>query len=490
MNIRHWSKNEGLFFFAGVTLLYVYPFILANYVYIDDGFRSIAGDANWNSEGRFLMTAFYKALSLTGKAPDMFPLPLILAVVLMAFALSSLQRHYFAVTDFFNAIVVLPLFFNPFFLSNLNYQYDGPLMTLGVIAMAFFITFDTQRRWLQWSVPMLLIVAALATYQPLLNVGFGLCCIELYRKLIDPEKCSELAAFVGKKLVQFGVAFLVYMAAVSQIMATDRRGTLALDSTLYATLVARFEHLQALLSPLYAGAAQWFFVLMLALAGLGYIARGWEVLKSRRGYLNKALASALYLLIPCLLVACVPGVMLIYSAEQNDSRLMLGVAPFLVFILLLIDDFLSRIHARARWVLVLPLLFMIGFSYSYGRLLVAKKELENTLVNSLAYSISANAQLSAVGKFYFSAETDYFWLPAAQGTISAMPIMPYVMSTGFLLMPYGISRAGITNVDWEDTLHPASAVLDSHIAPVLENKFYAIYVFKGDGYIIMKTMGR
>lgn len=37
--------------------------------------------------------------------------------------------------------MLLPLWYNPFFLQNLSYQYDGPIMVLSVVAVIYAITF-------------------------------------------------------------------------------------------------------------------------------------------------------------------------------------------------------------------------------------------------------------------------------------------------------------------------------------------------------------
>ncbi len=488
MMTREWSRKEGVFFFVVVMFVYICPLILANYVYIDDGFRSVAGDANWNSEGRFLMSIFYNVLSFTKYAPDAFPLALIMATALMAFMLSRLMWHYFQTAGLSYAIPVLPLFCSPFFLSNLNYQYDGPVMTLSIAALVFSIVFESEKRWLRASVPTFMVWIALAIYQPLLNLLFGLCCIELYRGLVNNKSLPELGAFVVRKLIQIVVALLMYLLVTSPFMGSDRKAMVGLDIKFYSIAVERFQHIESLISPVYQGSGQWFFILMLVLAVVSYIDGAVIMLKQRSGAVNKALALLLYWLVPVGLIVSLSGVMLIFSTEQNDSRLMLGVGPLLVFVLLLVRRLLAKTPAYFNWILLLPLIYALNFSYSYGRVLVAKKELENTLMYSLAYSISSNARLSALEKIYFSEDTRHYWLPASRGTVAAMPIMPYVMSANFLLMPYGMFRTGITNVDWEDAQHPASAVIESQIPPEVDNKFYSIYVFKGDGYIIMKKM--
>ncbi|WP_455927522.1 glucosyltransferase domain-containing protein [Pseudomonas capeferrum] len=488
MFFRDWSKREALAFFLTVSIVYVFPLILADYPYVDHIYRAVDGDVDWIKEGRFLMPFFYNFLSFTRGIPDSFPLALLIATAIMAFALQSLMLHYFQRANFFCAVVVLPLFFNPFFLSNLTYHYDGPVATLGIAALIFSVTFNSPYRWVNWTVPALLVWIALAIYQPLMNVFFALCAIELYKGLVNRKTLSELGLFVFVKCAQVVVALVVYMGVVSPFLSRSRQGVVAFDSSWISRVLTRFQHIEASLSSLYTGDSQWFFILMMVLAGMGYIGGGLSVLKYRDGVGVKGLVGGIYLSVPLLLVTCIPGVMVLFSFEQSDSRLMLAVGPLFTFILLLVYWLLRKLPRYFMWVLVLPLIFAMNFSYSYGRVLSAKKELDISLVNSVVASINAHAQLKNIKSFYFSIDESELWLPAAQGALSVTPVMSYVLSANFLLLPYSMIRAGIPNVGWQDKTHPVAAIVQSDISPVVDTRFYSIYVFHDDGYIVMKHM--
>jgi hypothetical protein len=139
---------------------------------------------------------------------------------------------------------------------------------------------------------------------------------------------------------------------------------------------------------------------------------------------------------------------------------------------------------------VLPIILFLSISYSYGRVLSLKKELETSVMSSLAYSLSSNAALASVEVFYFNASVQDYWLPASAGTVSIMPVMPYLVAADFLFLPEAMARVGITNVVQASHEHSAGVRLKPDARPIVDNWFYSIYVEDGDGYIVMKKQPR
>lgn len=78
---RELSQRQVALFFLLATALYVLPLILADFPYIDDNWRTLAAGNAWAGQGRLFADWFYQALTFTGAAPNIFPLPLLLAVV-------------------------------------------------------------------------------------------------------------------------------------------------------------------------------------------------------------------------------------------------------------------------------------------------------------------------------------------------------------------------------------------------------------------------
>ncbi|MCX7080302.1 MAG: glucosyltransferase domain-containing protein, partial [Pseudomonas sp.] len=134
-------SREVLLFFLTATFIYIFPLMLADYYYIDDNWRSLAAGTAWAGQGRLFTELFYNALTFSSGAPNIFPLPLLIATFVMAHALTSLTMHYYKAPTVSCCFVLLPLWYNPFFLQNLSYQYDGPAMALSLVAVIYAITF-------------------------------------------------------------------------------------------------------------------------------------------------------------------------------------------------------------------------------------------------------------------------------------------------------------------------------------------------------------
>jgi len=481
-----WSSKESLVFFLVAVLVYVFPLILADYFYVEDSFRAAYGYASWRAEGRFLIDGFYHALSMSNGAPDMFPLGLLMACVVMAFALRKLAFHYFYNVNLCSSSVVLPMFFSPLFLSDLAYKYDGPVITVGVALVIFAITLKCERKAIEWGGGMLLLCCALCIYQPLLNVFVGLCCIELYRAIIHKKTTRDLAALAGGQLTQAAAAALFYLWAVIPFMGKERQGLLGWSDDWVVIVFQRLENAEERIRPLYTGGSAWLFAGMAILFVLGFIWAGWLALRDRSKASSKVMMSLAYVSIIPLLVICVPGIMLVFFYENSDSRAMLGAGPLLVFMLLVIHQLLKALHRHLTILLVLPIVVLVSISYSYGRVLSLKKTLETSVMTQLAYSISSSPALASVGVFYFNASAQDYWLPASAGTVSIMPSMPYLLAANFLFLPQALARVGITNVVQASDEHSAGVRLGRDARPVVDSLFYAIYVEGGDGYIVMK----
>jgi hypothetical protein len=56
----------------------------------------------------------------------------------------------------------------------------------------------------------------------------------------------------------------------------------------------------------------------------------------------------------------------------------------LILVLYLNYEVLGRAWLAARWVLVVPVLFMFAFCYAYGQVIIAKKELEMAMAQYIA----------------------------------------------------------------------------------------------------------
>lgn len=196
-------QTRALFFSA--LLLFVLPFILVDFPYVDDNWRiQLQNGPEWRQQGRVLTEVFYRLLTFSGSTLNLFPLPLLIACAAAAWALTDLARHCFGAPRPTQCLALLPLWFSPFWLGNLTYQYDGPTMALSLVAVIYAVIFRSRHTALALLVPAALLAAAIAFYQVALNVFIGLCCLELIRvvqRREAPEQALRLVVRQGLQLL-------------------------------------------------------------------------------------------------------------------------------------------------------------------------------------------------------------------------------------------------------------------------------------------------
>ena len=104
----------------GVALI---PIISSNVYYMDDLYRVVLGIKGWSGDARPFAEIFYNVLTLQSDImPDLFPAPLILAVVFLCFVFSMLSERFSNGRDILFAFCICPLILNPLFSSNLHFK--------------------------------------------------------------------------------------------------------------------------------------------------------------------------------------------------------------------------------------------------------------------------------------------------------------------------------------------------------------------------------
>lgn len=155
-------------------------------------------------------------------------MPLLLAGTAAALALARLVRHYFVAPTASAVLVVLPLWYQPFFLQNLSYQYDGPTMALALAACVLAITLEPGS-WRQILCGALLVAVALAFYQISLNVFAGLCGVEVMRQVMLGKRCGQVWRHALGRLGQALGGCALYGLTAYQLMTPLRQGLLPVE---------------------------------------------------------------------------------------------------------------------------------------------------------------------------------------------------------------------------------------------------------------------
>jgi len=486
------SKREVLFFFAGTSLFYIFPFIHADYAYVDDAWRSLLlGDDGWRTHGRVLLEWVVKFFAFNNATINVFPLPLLIATFLISLAMSRLTFWYFPTPNLASCLVVMPMLCNPFFLGNITYQYDGPGMMLTVVAAIYAVTLEKGSILFRGFSTALLIVFILGVYQLSITIFIGLCCVEFLWGLRNKRPVQEVMSDALQRGLQLAVGGFLYYVTIFQMAVNQRMNFSSFNQFWFERIIEKLAFsLRRILELVNAGNLYFVFPLIVfACVGFALIMRDLRV--SNGEPWGKIAAFIVCLCAVCVMVAGVPGAML-FAAEPNlEARNYLGFSVVLLFIFLLNYEVSVRFWPALRMFLVVPVLCMFSLCYAYGQIIVAKKELETALATFISYDVVSAPELRSVSVFYFlGAGNGGVWLPRGHGAMIYMPVLKYILSdSSTLLRPHFLTRLGVNNVlDGPREMFKIVAVGDKTFRPVLDRKFYSIYASEAGGFIAMKNM--
>ncbi|MDR6959034.1 hypothetical protein J2W43_003021 [Pseudomonas brassicacearum] len=479
------TRNDVLLFFLVANFLYVFPLIQADYFYNDDSWRALVGGGGWREEGRAAIDFFYNIVSFSSRAPDLFPLPLFIATATMSLALRDLTFFYFERPSFAHCLVILPIWYNPAFLQNLSYRYDGPTMTLGLVALIYAVIWQRQRLWSDIGGAALLMALALSFYQLLLGFFIALCCVEVIRRVWERQTSEVIIAFVGRKLMAIAIAVLVYYVTTYQWMFGLRQALLAFETDSLLEIRDRLFHIGRMLSGWGAEGVRPLIWCGALLTVTGYAWAGFNLLRRPESFWRKTTLTSAYLLAVPVLLMCIPGITVFFAYFNKGARTFVALSALLLLMFFFSLQVVTRIHARLGVVLLIPLLAMLSFSFGYGRVLALQKEQERAVLASLAYDIT-HSSLRDQHSIYMIPELKAYWLPAASGAFAAMPALKQILGVDYVLLPEALPRAGITNVYLAKDQGMIAALRRGEYSPVVSTLFYDLYVIHDNGYIFMK----
>lgn len=483
------SPRKVWVFFFMATLLFAFPLILADSFYIDDNWRAQLAGMGWKNDGRILVEWFYQGLSFTHGAPNMFPLPLLIAITVMAFALRSLSIHYFSRPSIVSCLVVLPLWYSPFFLQNLSYQYDGPAMSLGVVAIIYAICFTHPSWWWRTLACGFFIAVGLSLYQMVINVYIGLCCVEFIRAANEKQSPLQVVKLVRDKGLHVLLGGAMYLVSASQLMHNDRSRLRDFSEGWAQSLLSDLHLAAQRVALLYNEGNAWLCLALLVTAGAGLVLVICRVMRVPASMpLRSLVAFGCLAVIPIMLIS-IPGIALLFYEHIDRARIMMGIASALVMLLYLAYQALGAIHHRLGCLLLLPVIAMLSFSYMYGRVLSLQRDLSVSIGQSLSYDALSNQTLKDIHKFYLINRDTNGWLVGSDGANALVPALRYVVGVYFFLLPEMLPRiGGVTHIDPMKEVDFDLMGIEKTAQMQADNKFYSLYVQGHYAYIVMKSV--
>ncbi len=196
------GKNElwGIWLSVSLVVLFMIPFILNVRLYLDDIDRASGGTLRWDTDGRIVANLLYRLAHL-GSNRAVFDHPLGAIICIPIIILGGLFAYLLFNQKSFIWIGVLSilLFGQPYFLENLSFGFDSPLMVLSVaicIAAAWLCISAKQRY--HFIISGSLVSISLLIYQPANNAFWvPICMIAIYSLHQKTDSVSIQTNFFG-----------------------------------------------------------------------------------------------------------------------------------------------------------------------------------------------------------------------------------------------------------------------------------------------------
>ncbi|WP_299870063.1 glucosyltransferase domain-containing protein [uncultured Roseobacter sp.] len=209
--------------FTALCFLFIYPIVAADILHRDDIWRIVSGDYGWNGLGRPLASGFSLLASLSGgQLVDTAPLgQLFFSMCLLA---SMILTTIFFKKEYRNCSC-LPLaivFFNPFMLGNILYQYDSFGMGLAILLVVIGLTMSSSPTSFRFFYSVGLFSAVLALYQPTLNLLVGLTALQVAVHSTILEDLRGAIKVLVYRVTQFCAAYAVYTVVVGRFLTGER----------------------------------------------------------------------------------------------------------------------------------------------------------------------------------------------------------------------------------------------------------------------------
>lgn len=378
-------------------LLYVLPVILANRYYNDDLARSLYAATGWNGDGRPLAESIMLLVSGGTPLADISPLPLLMAVAVLAIALTLYAKKnlvFFENTTCV-AMALLLVLVQPFSMAGISYKYDCLFMFLAVsIPFLLFAVKDGVPLWICLGLSALSGVMVMSMYQ----AAFGMFLLmELMQFYLWMEiSGGTFREFIKKELPRFvGIiaGALVYVAVIAPrfVDATGWRNEAARMSlglhagtiwnilrNIRKGLAYQYQVLQGT-SKYYIGS----IILLCLLAVISVVVQCW---RGKRNVKNILLA-VVFVIMPFVAVISVYLPMTVLSSFETKYRVFLCFGGVLLLLALMAMHTFRKQCWIPMAVMALCLLFQYSCVYAYGNALKCQKEYEEYTVGQVAHDL-------------------------------------------------------------------------------------------------------
>ncbi len=375
-----------------MSLLYVFPYILADRYYNDDLSRSIIGATGWNGDGRPVAEIFMRLYEFGRPIVDTFPLTIILGVLFYAYSMTlyikfNMETAKLSLRLVFAGLMVLS---NPFFIPNMAVQFDCIFMLISVSLSLILYSFPYKNPVVELITNILFVLIILCIFQPSVSVWISLAFLEILMSIVNHKK-SYFKRFLLRGMGGI-VAAAVYLTVIAPCFV-DKKGwrseaahlSLSL-SVINANLIRIFHVIRRFLIGLTLPViipAVIFIVLSVALWVMAIVNNNPDGKKS-----HKIMASLYAVILPLILIFVTVLPLTVLSQGNISDHVLVGIGVSMLYIGLgAVFSDKKKYNLLVTVVLIPCLLFQYVYIYAYGNAMESQKRYETYIVQDIVRDI-------------------------------------------------------------------------------------------------------
>lgn len=422
---------------------YVMPIILADRYYNDDLGRSVTGGAGWNGDGRPLTEKLLLFLCGGEMIVDISPLPLLLGIVILGYALTVYARENLSEfkSDYVKVCALFLTITSPFMLTNLSYKYDCVSMLLA-LSLAFFVYSMPQalHKGIVFAVAFILSVCSLSMYQPAIGAFLCLALISVLFLLVFSK-----GSFVDEcvKVLGIGSGCIFYKLVIANIFISKEDWRYGASSFLSdiskESLIKIYNHFEILvvesIKEYVADVPKYILIALIAIYVIASVIMIKQNINNNKEKLWKLLGSIYIVFLPVFLLLAAVLPLMILETSSRKYRVLISFSILLLYFGIMVCFLAKKSRVLATVLLVPYLIFSCTYVYTYGNALDGQKEYEKYLIYHIQHDIeeiNCNREFNAIS---ISGTTPY--APQVREISSRYGLMdnmiePYITNTFWL----------------------------------------------------------
>lgn len=384
------TTNQKNVFFISILMcaLYAMPIFFGGGYYIDDLIRSINGNTDWLVNGRPLAEVFMTVFFFGNKMVDISPMPQFIALLISSLTVTFLSKKYFNEKLFTGLLVFIPLWTSPFFLQNISYKYDAPIMSLSVFFATIAFCYTSQNLFKLFFVSLVSLLVSLNFYQPAANIFVIFIVIDFvfcFSSKLNDEAFKRTVTYISSYII----SNILYALFVPRFFV---KGDYSVEHSQVDFSFSIFQtienNLQSFFYMLKMSIPDSFLFSLAPVTMLAFISSIKVFLFCSERFIYKKIIAVAFLILSWVVICFfVVGPMVLLKTPTLAPRTLIGFSGFLCalfFYSTLIKikkDFLNVV------VILIPCVFMYQFSYAYYNAMLNQNRYEQIVVSNISNSI-------------------------------------------------------------------------------------------------------